>query len=142
MDKGSGQPQLDTETKGYEHRYIYNLPADYRDRVCTCERHKIKEYTWRCGNCNKPPVHFLYKCVDCSQLFLRDFSFPWFCSVCPTCYDCSKNIAAPCLLHNIIPLWRERYSVEIGAPLGEPLGLNPREITDEERASIEAEFTF
>ena len=142
MNKGSGQPQLDVETKGYEFRYRYNIPADFRDRVCTCEKYKIESYAWHCGNCKKPPVHNLYKCVDCGDLFLRDFNFPWFCSVCPTCYECSKNIAAPCLQHGVIPWLKERYTIDIGAPVGEPLGLNPKEITDDERNAIEAEFTF
>jgi len=139
---GSGQPQLDIETKGYEFRYRYNLTSDFRERVCTCEHIKYVTGKWRCGNCGLVPVHYLYKCIDCGEIFIKDFSFPWFCSVCPTCYDCSKDIAAPCLLHGIIPLWRETYSIENGAPLGEPLGLNPREITDEERAAIEADFAF
>ena len=141
---GSGQPQLDIETKGYEYRYKYGLPADFRDRVCTCERinYTTNPTSWACGNCGKPPVHHLNRCVDCSTVFIKDFSFPWFCTICPTCYECSKNIAAPCLDHDIIPLWRNKYTTETGAPLGKPLGLNPRELTDEERNILEAEFTF
>lgn len=140
---GSGQPQLDIETKGFEYRYRYNIPTDYRDKVCTCERIKYtNDADYRCGNCRKVPVHFLFKCVDCSKIFIRDFNFTWFCTVCPTCYECSKDIAAPCLLHGMIPLYRETYSVENGAPLGKPLGLNPTELTDEERTAIEADFAF
>ena len=136
----SGQPQLDVKTKGYEHRYRYNIPAEYRTRVCMCERHKIVTNSWRCGNCDLPPVHYLNKCVDCGKIFIKDFSFPWFCTVCPTCHECSKSIAAPCLLHGLIPLFREKFSIETGAILGEPFGLNPKHYTEEEMADFSFDF--
>lgn len=139
---GSGQPQLDVKTKGYEFRYKYNIPAEFRSRVCTCEQmvYTTKGPAAYGCICGKPPVHALHKCVDCGEIFIKDFSFEWFCGVCPTCYNCSKDIAAPCLLHDIVPILRERFSVNNGAPLGKPKGLNPKRYTEEEMKDFSFDF--
>ena len=130
---GSGQPQLDVETPGYEFRYRYNIPANLVNRVCTCDRinYVTMKVSWACGTCGKPPVHFLYKCKSCDEVFIRDFSWPWWCSLDPRCWNCIQEVTEACPKHGIVPIYKEK-----GAPLSLPLGLNPRKFTPEEMEGV------
>ena len=133
---GSGQPQFDVETPGYEFRYRYNIPANLRSRVCTCDKidYLNMKKPWACGKCGLPPVHFLFKCCKCDKVFIKDFSYPWWCGLDPHCWDCIQEIDSECSKHRIIPIYRER-----GAPLREPIGLNPKVFTPED---LEGLFDF
>lgn len=129
------EPQYKTKTKGYEFRYEFDMPVEFRKRVCTCEKMTYNfggHYpTWFCSTCGKPPVHHLYKCFICDKVFIKDFSWPWYCMVDATCWDCSQDLAAPCLLHGLISMYKEK-----GYPLVEPLGLNPKVFTDEDMIGV------
>ena len=124
---GSGQPQFDIETPGYEFRYRYNIPVEFRKRVCTCERinYKNMKTPWACGTCGKPPVHFLFRCIICEKIFIKYFDTATLCNRHPKCWDCINKEEHHCSC--------VRYG---GVRVFEPLGLNPKEFTTEEMTGV------
>ena len=127
-----GRAQLWAKTQGYEFRYYYNILPAFKNRVCLCD---VETYdfndrshpTWFCHTCKKPPLHFLNQCFVCGETFIKDFSWPYYCLLDPTCWNCSQDIAAPCLQHSVINMYKEK-----GYPLTPPMGLNPKFYTAQE----------
>lgn len=94
-----------------------------------------------CKNCNKVVPWFFYKCVKCESYFVRDFRHPKFCQSYPTCWEhtlelpweyCEQHDFPPRPAHVGAAEWMNDWY----RPFVEPLGLNPKNFTEEELAGV------
>lgn len=44
-----------------------------------------------CVRCNKPSDHCIYKCINCSAVFLKDYSHPRWVLDWPKCWTCLES---------------------------------------------------
>lgn len=81
-----------------DNRYDYfldQIPRAILDKVCKChswqtKKHKIvlDGYLAHCGRCRRLLLHYVTKCVNCRNVFLKDFKHPAFCRWMPYCWEC------------------------------------------------------
>ena len=128
-------PQYETKHQDYEFRYRWDMPVQFRKRVCVCEVGIKYDFSGKslypygcCARCGKPDLSTLLKCKTCGEVFIKDFSWPFECRspYHTTCWDCSQKLTELCTEHTRIPMYKDGY------PLREPLGLNPVKYTEEE----------
>lgn len=87
-----------------------------------------------CRTCHKPPEWFVYMCVACERVFIRDFSSPQFCLCESYCWDHLSlgpfSRTEGCLEH--------ASSFSLGNGIIPPSGLNERllGITEQEYDDI------
>lgn len=117
---------------------IYDLPPRLRSIYHDCGNYSAvgaKIYKGGpplCGNCDKVVPWFFFKCIKCDKFFVQDFRHPKFCNFYPTCWDHTLLLEWKyCTTHKADPDEWEFY-----AQIIEPVGLNPREFSDEELAGI------
>lgn len=119
-------------TKDTEHlRKKYLIPRTLQDRVCMCDEHTgtLFDYSKRagplmqcCKACRKPFRWYVRKCIVCHEWFIKDFRFK--------AVDCAKH--SKCWMHSsAIHECDCEKEESIRTDFG-PLGLNPREVSEEE----------
>jgi hypothetical protein len=83
-------------------------PAEWKLVVCHCSKEwngrfvgyparwfsgpPLKLFT--CKSCEKPCAIHLHKCVNCSDVFLKDFSHPGWIFDWPRCWKCLEGLSA------------------------------------------------
>lgn len=115
-------------------RYIVplfsSLPLQFQHKCCHCGDYKAGPSTYprppHCRNCGKFVRWFFKRCVVCEKVFLQDFRTPEFCTFYPTCWEHTQG-REPCDYHT-------NSLGGIGAAYYPPLGLNPREFSEDELA--------
>lgn len=94
-------------------RQIHNMPLSLRQLVCTCETVDVTKWKWYdiltwhpglpntdyhilvCNSCRKPDSYNLHKCIDCGEVFLKDF-YATFCYDMPRCWNCTHEFPTGC----------------------------------------------
>lgn len=115
----------------------YDLPHRLREKYHDCGNYSamnLVKYSGppMCGNCNKVVPWFFFKCVKCEKHFIQDFRHPKFCNFYPTCWEHTLTLEwRYCSTHRADPDVYEWF-----AQIIEPIGLNPKEFSDEELAGI------
>ena len=92
-----------------------------------------------CNHCKRPPHWYLYRCVNCNRVFLKDFLDPKFCFAYPYCWNCLPQLSWAFCPDHISTLVEDKGIVynrgtrfERTVHFHEPLGLNPKVYSDEE----------
>lgn len=92
---------LYTSDREVPERRLTLMPLEFRSQVCKCPAvGKTDSKTYNhvigiCGTCKKPESYYLWRCVSCENLFLRDF-VSQFCVREPKCWDCSLDNPSDC----------------------------------------------
>lgn len=111
---------------------LAEIPKEWRSIVCQCPKvlHDGQRVgfpprvfsddgtrLFTCVCCHKPSAHCLYRCVDCSSVFLKDFSHRSWVLDWPKCWIClnkGSDRAAEIILGGFLqpttpPTLRHRY---------------------------------
>lgn len=116
----------------YTFRNYYDMPIEFQRRICNCDMFIFGQpFNGMCKKCGKPPSWELYQCINCDTIFIRDFSWPWFCAVDPTCWDCCQSLDSPCSIHGM-----PRAFINKPLPISLPMGLNPKIFSQEDLDSV------
>lgn len=125
----------------WEAREYWNIPLQYRDKVCHGYRREEskshKGYTNRsgipvCATCGKPPAHLIFYCFNCGELFIKDFRDTRFCALYPYCYDCLSELSWAFCPDHTVRLTASFYKLMDNPTIIPPIGMNPRKFTEEE----------
>lgn len=87
-----------------------------------------------CRICGGYPSYTIRKCVNCSNIFIKDFSSSKYCDLFPYCWTCLPKLPWSSCPYHVNP--SGRYLVEL-----QPLGINPKVFTQEELDSFDP-FSF
>lgn len=117
------------------HRAPYVVPRKYHDRVCMCAEPGPVLFGARrpgpkincCATCRKPFRYYLQRCTNCREWFIKDFrKSEYGCARHTRCWECIKSTEpCECIKEVLTPSLANRDF--------DPLGLNPREVSQEER---------
>lgn len=127
----------------WEYREYWNLPETFRNRVChgyrreeskSHEGYRIRDGVPCCGTCGKPPVYLLFYCLNCGDLFIKDFSDSRFCGQYPHCFNCLSELSWSHCPDHTPKFFSDLYMMRDNPTEHGPAGFNPRKWTDEELA--------
>lgn len=94
-------------------RQFYNMTPAIKSQVCVCLTIDITQWKWRnfvkwekgmantdyhillCNVCRKPDSFNLHRCIDCGEIFVKDF-YATFCYDMPRCWDCTQEFPTGC----------------------------------------------
>ncbi len=123
----------DTLIPTAHHQKTYHVPSKFQRKVCMCEdpappmfdATKRPAHVSCCSTCRLPFRWNLRKCTNCKEWFIKDFRTRFSgCARHTKCFDCLMEIDEPCC---------EFAEIKTTVALFGPLGLNPREVPQEER---------
>lgn len=114
------------------HRNPHHVPTRYQHRLCMCDEpgtplfdgKKRPAHVNSCSTCLKPYRWNLRHCTECGEWFIKDFrSRISNCARHTKCWKCLESTPVCC----------EFAANPTNAIIFGPLGLNPREISQEEK---------